>query len=396
MSVIKPYRHRTIARNTHVVEAARRAISAVSPVIQQHCKNAIDVSGFPIFVYRRLTGGLPCSCSAGPTAQEPDLYDEQGHAAPSLLNSLAHQSRFGVEVYGGGRSVATPPASVNNLVATPGFETCLTDSVSIEEGQPDGEFSLSVFNASACGICHGTGFKGGYSFLQGTRTVLDYSDLEETNVIEIDRNTAPYSMRFLLEDGEVTFKLPFFINGSPMVITLYNNFERVYPARLLVDPALPLANSYYTSSILISPRGYFTLNFSKLQKDITFTHVEVVQRLNKAPVLADFPSLPSSFDPSRLVGYTDTQVVLPPTLPRLSPRDVITDMYYGLRWLVTSSTAMVGPATGNQTWHHTADCRPLEPHEPLSTLLLPTYELTGYALKGNTHHHFNVSRKGGY
>ena len=389
---------RPIARNTHVVDVAQRSLRAASHIIQQQNQNALQVAGFPILVYQRMTGGQPCSCSVTTSPRSTAAYDEDGHASASLMATLEYQAGFGIETY----NPEAPSVRSTSQTVIPSASQDESSELEADADWVEGaaETHLSAFSAGSCNICHGTGFKGGYSFLQGSRTILDHSDLVQADYVEIDRHKAPYAIRCLTTDAVLKFSFPNFLPGVPTVIRIWNNFTRVFPVtgtdsvRLVAPDA-----SLTTGNGPLALAGFYQLDLSTLPEDFTFTHVEILQLTVLKPVMADFPALSKGFDPARLNQYQDASVNLPPSLPKLSPRDILVDLTYGLRWLITSATSLCVPSTGNQQWQQTVECRPLEPHEQGSRLLLPTgntFAPYGAAQPNTTHSNFNRTFRGGF
>ena len=387
----------TVARNTHVVEVAKRSLVAASHIIQQQNHNSVQVAGFPIVIYQRMSGGVSCSCSAmetaAPTFSTNNAYNERGEANSRLITALEQQSEFGIADYHNER---TPEINLPTLDQQGAGEDYVIQSGQALEDFAIDEVSLSAFGNSACPICHGSGYKGGYNFMQGSRLVLDHSDIFDGSCVEIDRDVRPYRIKVLPGGGEITFKLSSVSPNVPTAIFLWDGFNRVYPIQgsdvvSLVAPD----GSLFTGNGALAQYGVYKLDLSGFPEGFTFTHVEVLQLLVKTPVLADFPLLTAGFDPARVNTYSATTVNLSPNLPRLKPKDVIVDLTYGIRWYVTAVTHLANPTTGGQTWQQSVECRPIEPHEPTSSLLLP-YGFVPSTAAGVHQHNFNRVHRGGF
>lgn len=367
----------TLARNNHLPDVARRTIDAVTPIIQAQNHNALQVSSYPVLIYRKLLGGAPCSCSyAHPVHASAPLYDEEGHAASSTMHSIIQQARFGIEEYN--PEFPGGPISNQDTVLSGPEETRMLI-------EPEDEFdmltegNLNAYSASACAICFGSGFRGGYSFAQGLRRVFQATDVHTSDLIEIDRSTGPYQLVLLAPEAQVSFRLlvPAPVAGLLPKITVWNNFNPIEfaPQSLTAVHDDPSIGPYEVGPIGFKAAGWVTLTFNASrvmvadQAEVRFTHIEVQMPLTMRPVFADMPTLDYAFDASRLTQLSAQTVVLSPNCPQLFPRDVISDMTYGQHWIVTSAKA-IHPASGH-IWTQEVQVRPLEPHEPESNLALP-------------------------
>lgn len=400
MPIKLPPRRPTLARNSHLPDVARRTLDAVSPIIQQHNHNALQVASYPVFIYQRLQAGAPCTCSlAVPTHQAAPLYDEEGHASVAVIDSIVNQARFGIEDY----NPMTPSSSQPGEVAY-AASTDIASGNPVIEGEDEydmtTESSLNAYSAGACPICFGTGFVGGYSFLHGMRWVLDASALDECDGIDVDRSTGPYTIRLLHDDAYVRFRV--LASAPPLCpkVHVYDNFSAVPfvtgPSRLRAVHDDPSVAAYDLGPSPFAAPGWVTLELRAADLQVRdFTHVEITLPLNSKPLNVDFPNLQTAFDATRIQQIPSTTITLPPTAPPLKPRDVVCDMKSGVLWLVTGART-VHPAAG-QIWTQEADVRPLEPHEPEAALPSPEIGWLAYYLPPGVYPGQQpITRRGGY
>lgn len=396
MAIITPKRRPVIARNTHVVDTARRTLDAVAPIIQQQNQNSLAVAGYPVFIYNRLTGGHSCTCShANPTYASAPLYDDEGHAASSVIASIQHQAAFGIEEYN--PELLSTNLS-NELTAQP--VTALADGALVfPEDETDlvTETSINAYNSGACNVCHGTGFKGGYHFMQGMRWTLDATDLVDSFDTEVDRTGAPYTM-CMGYDGWVAFDIQMPKLGpkspKPMVI-IWNNFTPVAGVVTAETKGLP----YRLGQATPPAYGYTRLmlwanTMVDVDQQVEFTHIEIQipQILN--PVMVDIPTLSLNFDASKLTKYNPSTIVLPPSVPLLKPWDVIADMQNAVHWLVTSARPV--NSSNQMAWSQEVEARPVESHEQMQTLLLPRKGWVNYPTSRASVASQPISRIGGF
>lgn len=368
---------RTIARNSHLPDVARRTIDAVTPIIQQQNHNALLASSYPILIYRRLKGGAPCTCSyAHPTDLTAPVYTEDGLASSATMHSIIQQAAFGIEEY----NPELPGMSqTTQFTVIPGPEPTRQLIEPEDEFDMISESSLNAFTNSACAICFGSGFRGGYSFVQGLRHVFQATDMSDSDLVDIDRSTGPYSLKLLTDQAYMSFRLlvPQPIPGLLPKITVWNNFTPIEfaPCSLTVrhdDPSIP---EYEVGPQGFAAAGWVTLTLKASRfmaedsPEVRLTHIEIQLPLVKQPVFADMPNLDYAFDATKLTELSTQSVTLSPNCPALMPRDIISDMTYGQHWIVTSSKPL-HPANG-ELWTQEIQVRPLEIHEPESNLALP-------------------------
>jgi hypothetical protein len=377
-------------------------IDAVTPIIQQQNHNALQVASYPILLFKRLAGGRPCTCSmAVPTSHSAPQYDEEGRASNAVVDSIINQAKFGIEDYNP-EMLGTNLSTQQNVAPTPniGYGPVVVPE---EEGDLVSETSLNAFNAGACPVCFGTGFVGGYHFVQGQRWVFDALMISDSDGVEVDRSTGPYTMRFTHDQAYVSFRVLAPAPYSPRLlpkISLFDNFTPVSfnsgPVRLGVTHDNPAVAPYDLGPSPLAEAGWITLTIraSDLQSP-DLTHVEVTLPLANRPLFVDIPNTQFTFDAARVQQIPSTTVTLPPTAPALMPFDVLCDLKSGTHWMVTSARA-VHPSSG-QVWSQEADVRPLEPHEPLSALPLPELGWQGYYLNTPISNAYQPTvRKGGF
>lgn len=326
-----PTKRSTLARNSHLVSTAQRTLAAVTPIIQQQNFNSMQVSGYPIFVYNRMTGGKICSCSLmTPLTGAPAPYDNEGNASVEVLDRITRQAQFGIEEYnpemmGSNKSNANTVIAVNSIedgvVVEPQGEEDLTEAALLDQG-----------SAGACPICQGTSFIGGYNFMQGLRKVLTHFDVKDYDNMFITKSTAPYEI-VLQHNGWVTFEvlLPMLPSNSPPPRLIVWNGYRVMVGRTMPQATPAIGTPYLLGSDAPTGYGITTVkleasSYIGADEEFTFTHIEIQIPQVSNPVYVDIPNLTQSYDASRNINYPPTSITLPPSVPLLKPWDVIADM----------------------------------------------------------------------
>lgn len=402
MAILSKRQQANMARNAHLPNIAKRALDSVSSIIQQQHHNSLQVAGYAVFIYTRMKGGPVCTCSfAHSISNSAPLYDEQGHVAATVIQSITNQAQFGIEEYNSETPFA---ARTQENVET--VTNISTGSYVVGETDLDlvTETSLNSFSSGACNVCQGTGYKGGYHFNQGMRWILDTTDIFDSSGIEIDRTTGPYTFKFLDPSAWISFKinLPLVSSNIIPACILWNNHARVTglagPYNLVtVTPANPSVPAYsLATGVKSSGISVITLHASNfmLADPVAFTHLEIQLPTQTNPVYVDIPNLVTNYDPLRTSLYSSGTFTLSPNTPLLSPMDVISDMTHKLHWIVTG-VRPVSPSAG-QIWSQDVDVRPVEPHEAMSSLLLPLSSWLPYNGSKIVPAHKSNTYKGGY
>ncbi len=377
-------KRRAVSRNAHL--NIRPTMDAVTPIIQQHNQKAIEASGFPVLIYRRVSSGIPCSCSKSSSDASSELYDESGDATPTTIQSILHQANFEIEEYGPEGNVVN---TATEVTSDPVFDQGQGTQVIPEE--PNSVFALAGYTANSCGICFGSGYVGGYQMLGCHRHVFTYHNIADSSGVEVVRDNYPHSLRFLNLDAYVSFRLPsrglasyngVVPNTLPSLVSIWNNNSRLdtdgYTPNLLIGTGPSAFRLRTYGSRLPAESTLITVSardFNLMEGEILdFTHLEVVSRYG-VPTFCDIPNLPLNYDSSKATKYTDTTIELPASVPLLSPFDVIADGVNQQLWMVNMAKP-VSPSSQSM-WHQSVDVSPVEPHWLQARLPIPDAKWMG-------------------
>ncbi len=393
--------NRILPANTRTVDVARQALSDLIPVEQRRYHNAFLVNGFECVVYNALKQGKACSCQAHDRSLAV-LLDEEGKMPFAKQNELLTGLSFKVNLYGSspaprddmretlGKAPPLIPSSVNegpknpNTIQPP-FEvktrdasypygTTITDSNAdnLEDdfgsngpnNDLDDRFndfdsgSHGSLGDTACGVCFGKGYVGGFSLLGGWRQVFS-TQWEDKRVddafIEVNR-------------------LPHFFHGTSVTFTtcLPKGFRHL-------DRLSVWNNTVPAEGAVVKIDGQlvsYPLLFSKFdgrqhEIEVSFaeptdwTHLEFQVDLGNEARL-EFPRMTKGFDASKLDGLEDIQINMSPVVPYVTIRDVVVESTFGKAFTLTSVQMWNDSQRKTLGW----DCqaRVIQPNEILNLL----------------------------
>ena len=363
-------------RNSSVVNTARSVLDAtVARAVKQY-DNALQVDGFPIIYYRRLTNGVTCSCVGDtqsvqqglPENLEPGVtvLDPAGFGSDEFVQTMVQGSVFSINRYG------ARPNDADNLQrvhpAPPqrrSFETRpqsadMDDPVAqqIEPFDTDDLFSLgelainAATNTTTCGVCLGTGYVGGYAPSNAHREVLDIK--------------APWSgieIRHLEER-------PSSFSGQALSV------RRVFPAGAKAIQALRAWNNKTQLNLDITIDGVPSTEFAQFDGrehliEISLggevmTHLEIQLELDAPPLLAGWSRITFSENLALPENMEPPSLVLSPTLPAVALYDIITEPVFRKVWKITTHSPTYDRERQLHGWRVTA--RLLQDYELPSNL----------------------------
>lgn len=387
--IVLPKKRLTLSRNSHLPKRTNTIIDAVTPIIQQQNHNALQAAGYPIYIYKKFSCGDKCPCSKNRGEVTYDM--ETGLATESQMNNILKEAQVSIQPYNAAgqeviQNINTPAANLDtmNIIGEENLEMPL-------------DMTLSGLGMGGCPVCLGTGYKGGYTCLQGNRQVFDYSDLSDYDGIEIDKASYPSVIRLSLPESYIEIKTivpKVALNKSP-VLRLLSMSEQLQFKAVIIDNegAYTLTNGFRNSGeCRIRVYGK---NIHGYEFPIAVTHMELMIPTVSKPEYADIPNLINNFDALKVYPYSPTTITVSPHVPTLKAWDVIIDIQHKLRWLVTSSKPVY--ASNNKIWTQECEVRCIEPYELTHMLIIPTETWincsVNYGLESST---LPVPRRGGY
>ena len=401
MPVYHRSNNRVLPANQRTVDVARQAIADLTPVEQRRYHNAFLVQGYECVVYNAHHQGLACSCMAH-RASLATLLDEQGKMPPATQNQLLSGLVFEVNLYG------RKPATVDNMRETlqsppqvrpglplegpsnPNFAEPPLRSVGSDFGDPhignvnpeganytddaigangeqfDLDESLEQFDSggmislgdTACGICFGRGYIGGFSPVSGWRAVLtsQWSDRQVDGTIEVNKRPHAFWARSV-EFNNVVLPRGF---RALDAMRVWNNTKVVDNAKITIDGQLVTYPLLY--QVFDGRPHTVAVSFDT---EVDWTHLEIQVDLGNEARL-EFPRMTKGFDASKLDGTEDVQISLSPIVPHVAVRDLVFESSFGLGFVFTSAQLWNTEKRRVLGW----DCqaRVIQPNELLNLL----------------------------
>lgn len=376
--------NKVLPANSRVVDTAERAVTEIIPIQQRRYMNAFRVQGIEVLVYNLLVQGRPCSCqSAG--KQINGMLNEEGKASVSDINRIiTGNTEFSVTPYSEGYDPALPeetsPWSTGNKYQ--GVWDLVNKDPSNPfqhntEGGPDvfgddgpkqkidlnellGETDNTMYGHSdtACAICFGSGFVGGYSASHSFRHVIPANDvIVENGTLDMlarplqVTNAYSWTQRVTLPKGAVS------VDST----TVWNNFELV-PGLWTIDGAPVKTDRQWLAFCDGRPH---LLKFTFFAP-ANFTHVELQFAMSSESQYFEFPRRPSSANTDLLERMEPFQIVMSPNVQQLSDQDIIVESQQGKVLVVqnvsewhTRQLNVLGPE---------ARVRVIQPQEPFRIL----------------------------
>jgi hypothetical protein len=395
--------------------AQARLDNTVARAVLKH-QEALKVDAIGLYIWRRSTAGLICTCRQGEKAIALE-------AGPAILeNPTADQLRLPQQqnnLPAGGETDADisfrirhhrgqTGVPLSNPPLPPEF-TGLIDPNAVDNGlagdQPSGLNSLAPLDTvtdemsdeelarilsqggaifggdkSICGICFGTGHTHGYELVTGRRILLDASSewpfsLQGNATVQYQEHPAKFIVTSRLDSSVIwTVDLPTFTHGW-LTIMVRDNLR---PANNLIvqwltDTGwqnLTIANlaasdgtDRHGTQIRVINDGQI-----KLGEQLPFTHVQIIY--TSAPPLpagAGQMTLTTNFDVSAPVINAEFELIgSVDSVPRES---IFQDTKYFYMWKVIDSTAKI--TSLGQVFGFTINARTLHNGEPQYSLKLP-------------------------
>ena len=385
MPVISYSNNQLLPANQRASDVAAQAVEGIADVQQQRINAAFHVQGIQCAVYHRMTSGLRCSCRAGRHLLSARLgLDASGKASSAMINSMLTGGNFSVDSYGGAQDAAENESErYGSAIANySGDDPSSSDlplmwNVSRDDGRTgeilgdDGinntnnldnayngfDFDSLAFGDSACPVCYGTGFVGGYVLYNGNRCVIPCDSMDITAEGELHYDDSPFSatsMQFsfplILPQGFVSLDVMHIMNGWDAV-----------PCRLFID-GIP------ASRLVLKAKsdGRTHIISGKFSQPTKFTHFEFQENLSTKSAYIEFPKVANSSRLDIIETLENFQVMLSPDIPIIDQRDIICDSLYGKALYVLNSTWLNTRQRQMLGWE--SDVRVIQPQESFYNL----------------------------
>lgn len=361
--------NRIIPSNTRTVDTAKKAIQEISSIHQRRYHNAFEVNGYDCIVYNKLKQGEVCSCQ-GKRKTFTSLLKEDGKLPESTMNELLTgglEFKINLTPTSRQKPIASQreerglPPDVNpdsfteskrisgvsndniDIVSTT-MSDGLADTVESELIDDLNDFDdNTTFQDSACAVCFGTGWIGGFSIQNGFRKCLTTSHAKTVDgVIEYNR------LPFAFYAKKVVFGVIL-----PRGFVSLDSFRVMNNKTPVLSPVIKIDGIAYSSLLfkaLSDGRSHeISIEFDELTY---FTHLEIQTNFSQHATKIEFPKLElqklESSDPT-----ADISLVASSQIPFLSTGDLIAESVFSKLLSVYSVNSLVDNLKNTYGWECT-------------------------------------------
>lgn len=356
MPVINGSNNRILPANARAADVAAKAIDEILPTQQRRYLSAFRVQGYEVASYHRLHQGKKCSCNSS-GKQLNSRLGLDGKADQGTINELlSGVKEFTVSPYGGddqrrihnNEGQLSPFAPVNTNqglfdiasigdndspfareVDTLDFgDNGPVNPQTLDEMVGDYDPLVGGYLESACPVCFGSGFVGGYTLNRGYRNVLTVTDVQIFQGA-LDVSQTPFAATCSYFEFAVI--LP---NGATIcdAFGLWNGIKRV-PVSIMIDGD-QVSNPAQSLKYCDGKAHLVTVKPFRQGTQLEFTHFEIQYGLSTESSYFEFPKMSSSSDTSVLDQLNPFGIVVSPDIPLLQSQDVIKDCTTGKTFMV--------------------------------------------------------------
>lgn len=404
MPFVNRYTRQPAPNNRNVVDTARSTLDALTPVAQERNENALRVNGYPVMYYSRLTFGLQCTCSrltpstiVAPTGVEIEVeqsklnkgfptepgvsvMNSKGEGTDEYLSSILNGSVVYIDRYGARNNdnpmsgFCNPQRSEphsplikdnNKLIVASDMDDPFADIIepmdtdAFLNGPGGGAAGAdSIFgdtvnanSAQGCGVCLGTSYVGGYTLLNGNRTVIDTQANWSVRNFSL---TTDHPKAFTSGGGdayaEVRLVLP---RGTVHVDAL-----RVWNNRTVVDSVVVYVDGEELTETQAlgsyCDGGIHTLRFAFSGSEVSFTHIELQLDNAAQPVYVEFSRLSQTENLELPENYDPQNMMISAHVPNVKVYDIVVDTTYERAWKVVSVQNLIDRNRNPYGWESIA------------------------------------------
>lgn len=363
----QPNIQRKHARNFTQESAQKRLDEAVIPFNQQ-VMNSLFVDSVEIEYYHaHLQTGIPCSCDkhhVGDTdVVDLDDYEHQGIAAPVIPTKDADQSGLTIRMQDEdifGESFAEKIFNDSDSgIDVSGYDRPVFTEVKREGASENFEDGLLGGGSVNCGICYRVGLQPGYTAYGKQRYLFTNYNVDKVDGYFLNRTRQPHVFERQTTEGWVTFKCMVPKYFRSVLFSVRNNVD------VLVGEQLYLVDGRQLSS---DDMRYFAgreLHFRIMAPE--FTHVVIEFELDVTKLRANLSKEGRALDYDRLETLGDITAILPPTIAKVTPGDVIWVPSRNLALKIRDADRSMTATQRNLEW--TASTRVLQPTEALRNIV---------------------------
>lgn len=371
MAVIVQSNNRILPNNQRNADVAALAVERLADTAAGRMQSAFRVQGIEACIYNRLTSGEICSCQ-GKHKHLNHRLGKDGKADMGTINEIVNGGSFAIDGFGiqtdTAESYIAPgtkdyPPPLSEHIELPG-DTDIPDAEGLRSlDDIVGDFDAVAFGIadSACPVCFGTGFVGGFSLYNGFRKVITCYNTALPPEAELLIEKTPWSAK--TKYFNIKTILPKHIVDIDAFRVL--NLDKPVRAKLFID-GMPLSQAVIRRAC--DGRAHTITAIG--DRVFEFTHLELQFNLSRESSYMEVPKLRKG-DSLALVDATDPfQVLLSPNIPRIDRLDIITESMWGKALMIQSNTWLNTKERKMLGWE--CDARVVQPQEIFN--LLPRRE----------------------
>lgn len=341
MAVIYHTNNQLLPANQRNADVAEFAVNGIASVLQQRNMAAFRVQGIEACLYHHLTAGRICSCQ-GKHKKINTRLNQEGKADEGFINSIITGESFSTSHFGISEdsSEAYVPDTADYpkdqiYPITPEQVAEEQSMVSLDDIVGDFDANILGITDTACPVCYGTGFIGGFSLYNGFRLVIPCEDLTLPADAQLDISASPFVANTSFATVSVT--LP----KSPVGIDAFRvlNKTRVVDCQLFIDGKVA---DYQTVLVHCDGKSHQLTLMSNKSFDVT--HIEIQLNMSNESTFLEVPKLSKSSSLQVLDSTEPFQLLLSPNIPHMDKLDIVTESMWGKALMVQ-----------DVAWHNTKE-----------------------------------------
>lgn len=341
MTVVYHSNNQLLPANQRNADVAELAVSGIAPVMQQRNMAAFRVQGIEACLYNHLTAGRICSCQ-GKNKKINTRLNEEGKASEGFINQILTGASFGTSQFGVIDddseqyipNVAEYP-KYDYQVKSPQQTDPLENTMSLDDIVGDFDAVALGITDSACPVCYGTGFVGGFSLYNGFRLVIPCEDFSLPADAELRVQNIPFSV--ITKFASIKARLP----KHAVAIDAFRllNKMQVVDCAMFIDGVK--ANYQSVLSFCDGKEHLITMISNSA---FEFTHLEIQLNLSKESVFMEVPRMTKASALTVIDSTDPFQILLSPNIPHADKLDIVTESMWGKALMIQ-----------DVSWHNTKE-----------------------------------------
>lgn len=344
MTVVYHSNNQLLPANQRNADVASLAVDGIAKVMQQRNMAAFRVQGIEACLYNHMTSGRICSCQ-GKHKKINSRLNKDGKADQGFINQILTGAFFGTSQFGVDDS-DNAESYVPETAPFPKYDYQVQSSEQQKQQMDDELVSLDDivgnFDAvalgitdSACPVCYGTGFVGGFTLYNGFRLVVPCEDFSLPVQAELRIQNSPFSA--VTNFATIKLHLP---KGAVAIDTfrLLNKMQTIM-CMMFIDGK----KADYMTIMSFCDGKEHTLTIMS-DKPFEFTHLEIQLNLSKESVYMEVPRMTKSSNLSVIDSTEPFQILLSPNIPHADRLDIVTESMWGKALMIQ-----------DVSWHNTKE-----------------------------------------